>query len=88
MLVVIVVVVLLIIVAMMVVVLMMIMMMIIMTTTTTTSTTTMIIRRAQTANYCYNPNTDLPFTFMALAMVLPDFDSPNEASVSYSCQVV
>nr|KAG5686966.1 hypothetical protein BaRGS_022967 [Batillaria attramentaria] len=33
-------------------------------------------RWAQTANYGYSPNPDLPNTFMAVAMDLPDFDSP------------
>ena len=33
-------------------------------------------RWAQTANYGYSPNTDLPATFMAVAMDLPDFSSP------------
>ncbi|KAK7476215.1 hypothetical protein BaRGS_00032569 [Batillaria attramentaria] len=39
-------------------------------------------RMAQTANYGYSPNPALPNTFMAVAMDLPDFDSPygvNEA---------
>nr|KAG5691596.1 hypothetical protein BaRGS_023724 [Batillaria attramentaria] len=33
-------------------------------------------RWAQTANHGYSPNPDLPNTFMAVAMDLPDFDSP------------
>nr|KAG5691597.1 hypothetical protein BaRGS_023725 [Batillaria attramentaria] len=33
-------------------------------------------RWAQTANYGYSPNPDLPNTFMAVAMDLPDFQSP------------
>ena len=33
-------------------------------------------RWAQTANYGYSPNPALPNTFMAVAMDLPDFNSP------------
>nr|KAG5691595.1 hypothetical protein BaRGS_023723 [Batillaria attramentaria] len=33
-------------------------------------------KMAQTANYGYSPNPALPNTFMAVAMDLPDFDSP------------
>lgn len=34
------------------------------------------LRWAQTVGHGYSPNPDLPYTFMAVAMDLPDFSSP------------